>query len=103
MWAKAHRFGVKTQDVLPVEAIVDNIAAPEMGEGVRLGERRGSARLQLPAHERSRSQGRMIESGFAGALALAVAAFAASEVYALLAAPAESVTAALSGANGDVR
>lgn len=97
MWAKSHRFGVKTQDVLPVDAIVDNVAAPEVGEGIKVGDRRRPDRPTLQAHQHSRHQARLIEYGFAGALALAVAGFAASEVYSVLARPAASVTVALSG------
>jgi len=99
MWAKTHRFGVKTQDVLSIDAIVANTAAPPARGDVGGGERRLAKRLQLAAHERSRWQGRVMEYGFAAALAAAASVFAAGQVYSLLATPATVVTAALSGGN----
>ena len=95
MWIKHHRFGVKSQDVLPVDAIVRDVEVPVVGEGVRVGERRNAARVQMPIAARSRHQGRVVEYGFAVALAVAVAGFAASEVYGLLSSPVRTVTAAL--------
>ncbi len=95
MWTRGHRLGVRTQDVLPIDAIVSDVAVPVTGEGVRVGERRSPARAMLPTAQRSRHQGRMIEYGFAVALAGAAAMFAATEVHALLTVPAEAVTAAL--------
>lgn len=97
MWAKSHRFGVKSQDVLPIDAIVHDVEAPVVGEGVRVGERRVAGRAQMATAQRSRHQGRMIEYGFAIALALAGAGFVASEVQAVLTAPVEAVSLALSG------
>ncbi len=97
MWSKHHRFGVKSQDALPVEAIVRDIEVPVVGEGIRVGERRVRARAMLPTETRSRHQGRMVEYGFAIAFAIAVAGFAATEVYALLSTPVATVTAALGG------
>lgn len=95
MWAKTHRFGVKTQDILPVEALVADVEVPIVGDGIRLGEQR--RRPRLPPEQHSRQQGRVIEYGFAAGLAIAVAGFAASQVYAVLASPAKAITAALSG------
>jgi len=103
MWSKTHRFGVKTQDALPVAAIVANAAVPEAGDGVRLGERRRLDRQQLPAHQRSRHQGLIIEYGFVVALTAAAAVFAASQVYPLLATPAGIITVSLSGRSGQPR
>lgn len=95
VWIKHHRFGVKSQDPLPVDAIVANVAAPVAGEGVRVGERRQAARRDLPAAVRSRHQGRAIEFGFVIALAVAATGFAAGEVHAILSKPVEAVAAAL--------
>ena len=97
VWTRHHRFGVRTQDVLPIEAIIADVAAPVIGEGVRVGERRRARRQQLPAEQRSRHQGRMIEFGFAVALVLGGAVFAVSEIHALLAAPVDIASAALGG------
>ena len=95
MWSKSHRFGVKSQDELPIDAIIRDVEVPAMGDGVRVGERRQAARPMLPTATRSRHQGRMIEYGFAIALAMAAAGFVASEVYGVLSSPVEAVTAAL--------
>lgn len=100
MWANGHRFGVKSQDVLPIDAIVRDVEVPVVGDGVRVGERRQAVRPILSMATRSRHRGRAIEFGFVIALALSAAGFAASEVHALLSAPAEAVTAALNGARG---
>ncbi len=97
MWTRGHRLGVRTQDVLPIDTIVSDVAVPLVGEGVRVGERRINARPTLSAAARSRHQGRMIEYGFVITLAVAAAGFAASEVHALLASPVQDVTAALDG------
>jgi hypothetical protein len=98
IWTKSHRFGVKTQDALPVQALVDNGAVQDVGEGVRLGERRRQERSRLPADQSSRQQGRVIEYGFAAALAAALSVFAAAQVHDMLARPFGAASAALSGA-----
>ena len=100
VWASNHRFGVKTQDVLPIDAIVRDVEAPVVGEGVRVGERRQAGRVALSRATRSRHQGRAIEYGFVVTLAVAAAGFAGSEVYALFSAPLAQVSASLSGQNG---
>jgi hypothetical protein len=97
MWRESRRFGVKTQDELPIQAIVDNVAVQELGEGVRLGDRRRQERLRLPADQRSRQQGRIIEYGFAMALSVALSIFAAAQVYSMLASPLAAVGDALTG------
>jgi hypothetical protein len=98
VWTKSHRFGVKSQDALPVKSILRDVEVPATGEGVRVGERRQAGRTGLPTRVRSRHQGRAIEYGFVLALVAAAAGVAASEVHAVLSAPAEVVTAALDGA-----
>lgn len=95
MWSKHHRFGVKSQDKLPVEVIVRDVEVPVVGGGIRVGERRTASRARLPTAVRSRHQGRLVEYGFAIALALAVAGYAAGEVYGLLSSPVQAVTAVL--------
>lgn len=98
VWTKNHRFGVKAQDELPIDAIAHNVEVPVMGKGVRVGERRRAARTQLPAATRSRHQGRAMEYVFVVSLAVVAARFAASEVHALLSAPVDAMAAALDGA-----
>ena len=102
MWTRNHRFGVRSQDVLPVDAIIADAVVPIVGEGVRVGERRAGARPKLATEQRSRHHGRMMEYGFIVTLAMAGAGFAATEVHALLAGPADAVTAALSGTERQV-
>lgn len=97
MWAKNHRFGVKSQDKLPVDAIVSDVEVPIVGEGVRVGDRRSAHRVGLSAEDSARHRGRLIEIGFAATLAVALAGFAATEVYGMLASPMATVTAALDG------
>ena len=97
MWCESRRFGVKTQDELPIQALVDNAAVQETGDGVRLGDRRRIQRLRLPADQRSRQQGRIIEYGFAMALAVALSIFGAVQVHDILASPFAAVDHALSG------
>lgn len=97
MWTKSHRFGIKSQDLLSIDAIVSNadvVTAPNAAPGV---DRRIAERPRLTAHEQSRWRGRVMEYGFATALAAVVAVVAANEIYMLLSAPIDSVTAALSG------
>ena len=103
VWTKGHRFGVKSQDVLSLAAIVGDSpdAVPPVTD--RTGDRRRVKRQQLPSSERNRLRGRMIEYGFTAALALAAAAFAAGQVYSFLSRPAEVITATLSDTNAGPR
>ncbi len=94
MWTNRHRFGVKAQDPLPIDAIIRDVEVPVVGEGIRVGERRRAART-FPTAVASRHCGRAIEYGFVVALGVAVAAFAAGEVYRIIAAPMQAVATAL--------
>lgn len=97
MWSESHRFGVKTQDALPIDAIVGDGAAPQHGEGMRVGERRSSPRAALPTEQRCRHGGRLMEYGFVIALGVASAGLVATEVHALLSAPVSQIAIALDG------
>jgi hypothetical protein len=98
VWSKKHRFGVKTQDELPVDAMVANIdlLLPQSA-AERSIERRKAARPLLPTHQRSRQRGRLIEYGFAAALATAGAVLAAGQVHAVLTEPFEQIALTLGG------
>jgi len=97
MWTRSHRFGIKSQDLLPIDAITADAAPPPTRCADPDGERRVNERPTLGAHEQSRIRGRVMEYGFAAALAVVVAVFAASEVYQLLARPTSVIAAALDG------
>ncbi len=101
MWTKRHRFGVKSQDLLSIDAITSATAPANAPAIAPAPNRRSSERPRLPTSERSRLQGRIMEYGFAAALAIAAAVFAAGQVYSILARPADAVTLALSG--GEVK
>ena len=95
VWTRSHRFGVRSQDPLSLEAIIG--ATPVSPENCAATvDRRRVERPRLPVDERSRSQGRLIEYGFAAALAIAAAVFAAGQVYSLLARPIDALDLALS-------
>lgn len=96
VWTKSHRFGVETQDALPIEAMITNCALPAVSPATG-GERRRIARVRLPADEQSRQRGRFVEFGFIAAMATFGAVLVAGEAYALLAAPIEAVETALAG------
>lgn len=101
VWTKSHRFGVKTQDVVRLDAITG-----EAGQAAKSpvaewsNDRRSGARPMLPAHDHSRQHGRLIEYGFAAALAAAGAGLVASEVGSVLGAPIRNVEIALDGGKG---
>ena len=101
MWTKQHRFGIKSQDVLSIDSIVCETPSAAPRENCPPPERRAAGRPSLPTNERSRIHGRIMEYGFAAALAVAAAVFAAGQVYSILARPADAVGAALAG--GEVR
>jgi hypothetical protein len=98
VWTNQERFGVKTRDELPIEALIANIdAPPPRASGTQPIERRKTQRPVLPLQERSRQRGRLIEYGFVAALASAGAAVAAGEVHAVLTAPFQQIALTLGG------
>jgi hypothetical protein len=101
MWTKTHRFGVKTQQLVRLDAITGEAGAatPELSQ--RRNDRRGPAGIRLAANDRSRQRGRLIEYGFAAALAAAGAGLIAGEVSSLLGQPIRNVELALAGAEVD--
>ena len=97
MWTKQHRFGIKSQDVLSIDSIVCQTPSAAQREDCPTPERRTVGRPSPPTNERSRIQGRTMEYGFAAALAVAAAVFAAGQVYSILARPADAVGTPLAG------
>jgi hypothetical protein len=101
MWTKSHRFGVKTQDLVRLEAITPEAPTPTPGQVDRRNDRRSKPGARLSEHDSSRQRGRLIEYGFAAALAAAGAGMVASEVAAVLGAPIRNVEAALASGAPD--
>ena len=97
MWTKNHRFGVRSQDRLSIDSIVGDFTPSSPASEPSAQDRRFATRTQLPADERSRLQGRMMEYGFAAALGVAAAVFVGGQVYSILSRPADAVGLALSG------
>jgi hypothetical protein len=97
VWTKQHRFGVKTQDELPIESMIANIDVPLSRVCASPTIERKTQRPVLPLQERSRQRGRLIEYGFVAALASASAAVAAGEVHAVLTVPIQQIALTLGG------
>ncbi len=100
VWAKHNRFGVRTQDPMPVDAIVNepNRAAEANAStsNGKLPERRSQPRALQARYERSRSASRALE--FAGVLLFVASAgvIAFQEVGKALSQPLSTITASLS-------
>ncbi len=101
VWVDGQRFGLRSQDALPVE---DIICPPDastaalrraVAEGAAL-ERRVSPRATLARHEASRTLSRSIEFGFVVLLGAALGITAFSTVAQALGSPLEQVSASLS-------
>lgn len=101
VWTKKHRFGVRTQDLLSIDAIAteqDNLETTGSGpEGAQSVERRSVARqaTSLDKHQRNRLLGRSIEFGFVLVAGTSLAFMCASFVQAAVSKPLTAVTAAL--------
>ena len=97
-WSKQHRFGIRSQDVLFIDAIV---AEPDSGDIARVptpsvaAERRSAPRRKTST-DRSRIMARAMEFGFVGVAVLAGATMLYGLAQDALAAPLASVSAALS-------
>jgi len=99
VWAGEDRFGVLTQDIVPVDAVIhepDRSVAPvaevESSADRRVGSRSG---VNAEKHQQSRLAGRLLEFAcfvFVGAAAASTAVFAVGDA---LASPLTAVTAAL--------
>lgn len=96
VWRAGGQFGVRTQDRLDIDAIVTAVpqrpqAATAQGRPERRADpRRAAARIDARA-ERSRRIASALQFVSLAAAGLAAAAYAATKVYALLAAPAEAI------------
>lgn len=100
VWAEAQRFGVYTQDRLPVDSIANGIepAAPT-AEVAGKAERRSRPRPPTSAerHEASRRRARMAEYLCAAGFGIAAAALAFGAIESMLARPLAMVADGLGG------
>ena len=104
VWSNNHRFGVQTQDPVPIAALSakpGEIAAPDAraadfaaGGGK---ERRRSPRVTVEAHEQSRIRSRLMEYSCHFIFAAAAVAIAASAVDEVFARQVATVERALAG------
>ncbi len=101
IWVNGQRFGIRTQDPLPVEEIIHPPDASKfvlrraVAEGAAL-ERRASPRATEARHEASRMLSRTIEYGFFALFGAAVGVTAFSSVGRALGPPLDQVSAILS-------
>lgn len=100
-WSSGHRLGLRTQDVLAIEAIIRVPDSSELPGGPAPGpppalERRAAPRPPAERAERNRELGRALEFAFIGALAISAAFIAFETVSQTLSQPMASVSKALS-------
>lgn len=99
-WVDGVRFGVQTQDCVPVDSLIrqpDAAAGPVPGNGsLQPEERRRTARTPRDRHERSRAFGRAFEFGVIAAFGASAALVAFFAVAQVLQQPLEAVHRALS-------
>lgn len=100
VWRKGRFFGVRTQDRVVVQALVDEPRRGAATAPTSTVDRRTSARLTSEGRmarrvERSRRIASMAQFGFLAASAAAAAAVMAGEVGATLSRPLAAVTASL--------
>ena len=111
MWAKDRYFGLRSQEKLPIQAIISeprlasrpHVARADAAQDAgQTAERRSGSRLAAEnraAHqaERSRALASMIQYGALACAGLGVAGWAAGAVYGLLSAPAQQIGRVLGG------
>ena len=97
MWVNHHRFGVRTQDVLAIEHIInrpDLCAAAPSADGL-IGDRRRAQRSASERHDSSRLLSRAMEFAVMGVLAVSAAVVTFSAVAEALERPLAEASAAL--------
>jgi hypothetical protein len=96
-WAKQHRFGIKAQDVLFVDAIIAEPGDHEAQRGpvAHVPAERRAARRKPPPADRNRTMGRAFEFACLGCLAALGATALYGAAQAALAVPLASVSDAL--------
>lgn len=99
-WARGHRFGVRAQDRIAVDAIIcepdlSGLQAQGQAASAPEFERRAAPRPAREWAERNRYLGRGLEFSFVVLLGISAGALAFQTVQQALAAPIASVTGAL--------
>jgi hypothetical protein len=98
VWARNHRFGVRTQDELAIDNIIrmpdGPVAAPLAAEGLNL-DRRLEGRCATERHEDSRILSRAMDFAMIGAFAAGAAILTFSSVAEALQQPLAKASAAL--------
>ena len=98
VWTKGHRAGLRSQDPLFIQAIVNEALAPPQRLPVAAGrpvERRRAPRTAAQRFEQSRVAGRAMEFAGLAIVAVAVAMAAFGTVEQALAAPLSQIRASL--------
>ena len=101
VWTEEQRFGVSTQDLLPVDSITRGIdAAP--APGGQAAERRSASGTQRPTssaerHEKSRQRSRTFQYACGVALGMGAAAIAFEAITQALSRPLAMVSSTLGG------
>ena len=97
-WAKGHRAGLRSQDAIFIQAVVNDIgsaaSAPRLIGGTPI-ERRSAPRTASQRHDSSRLVGRAMEFACFGLVAAALALAAFGSVEQALANPLSQISAAL--------
>jgi hypothetical protein len=95
VWAGGDRFGVRTQDQVPVEAMLAGKETPAPSSEAPALERRHAPRSMAERHEASRRVGRTLEFATFTMLALCSAGAAFSGIQQALAQPMTRIASAL--------
>lgn len=96
VWSRKHRFGVATQDEVPVDLVVADRAAPKRPAApVPANDRRRSARSPEEMAERSRTWARRAQFLAAAGAGMLAALAVGNGVRQALAAPLENIVKAL--------
>lgn len=96
-WSQGHRFGIRTQDVIWVNAVLKDVAVEQAPTGV---ERRAVARTATN-YERSRLLARRMQGSFVLAAVACFALLIGSTVQSALARPMALLSTAMAPAEAD--
>lgn len=94
-WSNGHRFGIRTQDVIWVNAVLNDVAVEQ--EPPDIGDRRAVSRTAID-HERSRLAARAMQSGFLLAGVTCFALVLGGMVQSAVSRPMAMLSTAMAGA-----
>ena len=102
VWTEGLRFGVRTQDTVPIDALIKNPNSPETPASTTPSsapqtERRRASRSLLRRYDRSRALGRTLEFAFVGILGALAALVGFDLVEQLFQSPLAEVQKSLVG------